>query len=206
MLKIWGRTNSINVQKVLWACDELGLAYERSDAGMQFGVVNSSEYRALNPNGRVPTIIDEGFVLWESNAIVRYLGAKHGTGTLMPDNLQARADADRWMDWCTSTLGAPMLPLFWQLIRTPADKRDSKAIDEARIQTEACFAILDHHLSGKQYISGDRLSVGDIPIGCYTYRWMSLPIERPKLAYLDEWYARLRERPAFAKNVMLPLS
>ena len=206
MLKIWGRINSINVQKVLWACDELAVRYERVDAGMQYGVVSTPEYKAMNPNSRVPTIDDDGFVLWESNTIVRYLGAKHGHGKLMPSLLTTRADAERWMDWSTSTLNAAVTPVFWQLIRTPPEKRDMKAVDEARVQCEAQFAILDRYLAGKSFITGDTLTVGDIPVGCFTYRWLALPIERPKLPNLEAWYARLKTRPAYQKHVMLPLS
>ena len=99
MLKIWGRRNSINVQKVLWCCGELGLPFDRVDAGLQFGVNNTPEYKALNPNGLVPTIDDDGYVRWESHAIVRYLARKHGTGTLLPQDARAAADADRWMEW-----------------------------------------------------------------------------------------------------------
>src|SRR3989454_7315331 len=132
MLVIWGRNNSINVQKVLWCCEEMAIEYKRIDAGAVFGVVNTPEYRSLNPNGLVPTIDDDGFVLWESNAIIRYLAAKHGAGTLWPDDLRQRADADRWMDWATSTVAPAITPVFWGLIRTPAEKRDLKAIEEGR--------------------------------------------------------------------------
>lgn len=206
MLKIWGRTNSINVQKVLWTVEELGIAYERIDAGMSFGVVNEPGYRAMNPNGRVPTIEDAGFVLWESNAIVRYLAAKHGAGSLWPDSLQHRADSDRWMDWCSSTLAAPMTTLFWQLIRTPADKRDGKALDDARTQCEGLYRILDERLTGRPYLAAEHPTIGDIPVGCFVHRWKSLPVERPALPRLDAYYARLAERPAYRKSVMLPLS
>jgi glutathione S-transferase len=206
MLKIWGRTNSINVQKVLWCVDELGVAYQRFDAGMAFGVVNEPSYRAMNPNGRVPTIDDAGFVLWESNAIVRYLAAKHGAGTLWPDSLQHRADSDRWMDWCTSTLAVPMTALFWQLIRTPEDKRDARAIDDARTQSEALMRMLDERLGTHDFIAGQHPTIGDIPVGCFVHRWKSLPVEHPALPRLDAYHARLAERPAFRKHVMLPLT
>lgn len=206
MLKIWGRTNSINVQKVLWCVDELGVAYERFDAGMAFGVVNEPGYRAMNPNGRVPTIDDAGFVLWESNAIVRYLAAKHGAGTLWPDSLQQRADSDRWMDWCASTLAAPMTALFWQLIRTPADKRDAKVAEDSRTQSEALMRMLDERLGTHGFIAGQHLTIGDVPLGCFVHRWKSLPVERPVLPRLDAYHARLAERPAFRRHVMLPLT
>ena len=140
MLRIWGRKNSINVMKVLWTCAELDIPYERIDAGMQYGVVDTPEYRAMNPNGRIPTIDDDGFILWESNTIVRYLAAKHGMGKLMPGPLTARADAERWMDWVLATLNGPVTPLFWQLIRTPPEKRDQAKIDEARTECEKLYA------------------------------------------------------------------
>src|SRR5258708_15720137 len=134
MLKIWGRTNSVNVKKALWAAEELGLKYERIDAGMQFGVNNTPEYRRMNPTGLVPTIEDDGFVLWESHSIVRYLAAKHGAGTLWPNDLRVRADAERWMDWAF-TFQAAFRTVFWGLVRTPAEKRDMTAIDDA---TQTC--------------------------------------------------------------------
>ncbi len=206
MLRIWGRANSINVQKVLWTADELDVAFERVDAGMSYGVVNEPGYRAMNPNGRVPTIDDAGFVLWESNAIVRYLAAKHGAGTLWPESLQQRADSDRWMDWCTSTLAAPMTALFWQLVRTPAEKRDARALEDARAQSEALFRLLDERLAARPFIAGAHLTMGDIPVGCFVSRWRALPVQHPPLAHLEAYLARLAERPAFARHVMQPLS
>jgi glutathione S-transferase len=206
MLKIWGRNNSINVQKAMWTIGELGLAHERIDAGMQYGTVNEPWYRAMNPNGRVPTIDDDGFILWESNAVVRYLCARHGAGNLCPADARAHADADRWMDWCTSTVAPVMTPLFWGLIRTAPEKRDPRAIGEHAKSMAGLAAILDAHLARRPYMAGDSLSMGDIPIGCFIYRWYALPLERAELPHLHAWYARLCARPAFREHVMLPLS
>ncbi len=141
MLKIWGRVNSVNVKKALWCIEELGLHYERVDAGMAFGVVNTPEYRRMNPTGLVPTMDDDGFVLWESHSIVRYLGAKHGMGTLCPADLRARAGAERWMDFAFTFQGA-MRNVFWGLIRTPPEKRDAKAIEEGRAKTIGLLPVL----------------------------------------------------------------
>jgi glutathione S-transferase len=206
MLKIWGRTNSINVQKAMWLIAELELPHQRSDAGMQYGTVNEAWYRAMNPNGRVPTIDDEGFVLWESNAIVRYLAARHSAGRFCPADARQRADADRWMDWTTSTVAPVMTPLFWGLIRTPAEKRDNAAIEGHRLEMEKLAAILDARLEERQYMCGDTLTMGDIPIGCFIYRWYALPIERGAHPHLRAWYERLAARPAFREHVMLPLT
>jgi glutathione S-transferase len=206
MLKIWGRTNSINVQKALWCLDELQLPYERTDAGMAFGCVNEPWYRAMNPNGRVPVINDDGFVLWESNVIVRYLAAKHAAGTLYPEKLTERMNAERWMDWCTSTLNPPITTVFWQLIRTPADKRDATAVAEGTKLCGELFGMLDAHMAGKQFICGDNFTMGDIVTGCYISRWMALPVERPAHPNLSAWFERLKLRPAFKKNVMIPLT
>jgi glutathione S-transferase len=206
VLKIWGRVNSINVQKVLWCADELKLQYQRIDAGLQHGVVKEPWYLAMNPNARVPTIEDDGYVLWESNVIVRYLAAKYPAGGLYPAKLTARADAERWMDWCSSTLGASMTTVFWGLIRTEPEKRDLKAIAEATQKSGELFTMLDAWLARHLYIAGDEFSMGDIPAGCFAYRWLALPIERPALPHLDTWYKRLQQRPAFKKNVMLPLT
>ena len=206
MLKLWGRANSSNLKKVTWLCEEIGLTYNRIDAGMSFGVVNTPEYRKLNPNGLVPTIDDEGFILWESNAIVRYLAAKHAAGTLWPTDLKVRADADRWMDWCTSTLWPAFRPVFWNLIRTPADKRSQKEIDEGARNTGELLARLDGCLAGRKFVAGDQLTIGDIAFGPVVYLVQNVPFDRPKLANYDAWYARISERPAFKKVVALPVA
>jgi glutathione S-transferase len=205
MLKIWGRTNSVNVKKALWCLEELGLKYQRIDAGMQYGVVNTPEYRRMNPTGLVPTIDDDGFVLWESHSIVRYLCAKHSAGTLWPTDLRTRADAERWMDWAFTFQGA-MRNVFWGLIRTPLEKRDTKAIEEGRKKSAELLAILEGNLQERPYVAGVALTMGDIPIGCEVQRWMRVPIERPSFPNVQAWYERLGQRPPFRKHVDLPLT
>ena len=205
MLRIWGRTNSVNVKKALWCAEELGLEYERIDAGMQYGVVNTPAYRKLNPMGRVPTLDDDGFVLWESHSIVRYLCAKHSAGKLWPTDLKMRADAERWMDWAF-TFQAAMRDVFWGLIRTPPEKRDARAIAEGCRQSAELAALLDGNLADKPFVAGARFTMGDIPIGCEVQRWMRVPIERASFPRLEAWFERLRERPPFLKLVDQPLS
>jgi len=206
MLKLWGRINSINVQKVLWALAELKVPYKRTDAGLQFGVVNEPFYRRMNPNGRVPTIEDDGFVLWESNAIVRYLSAKHGAGTLWPDDLRQRADADRWMDWATSTVAPALTPVFWGLIRTPPEKRNMAAIEADAEKVGQAFQVLEQSLEGRDHVAGGHFTMGDIPLGTFVHRWYALAVKRPKLPRVEAYYERLRQRPSYQKQVMLPLS
>lgn len=206
MLKIWGRRNSINVQKVMWVVQELGLAHERIDAGMQYGLVDEPWFRAMNPNGRVPTIDDEGFVLWESNAIVRYLVRRHGKGRLTPPTEQGWAVADSWMDWATTVMAPPVTALFWGHIRTPAAQRDAAALETQRLQMEKVAAVLDAHLARRAFVAGDALSLGDVPVGCFVHRWQALPIERGRRPHVEAWYARLCECPAYRDQVMLPLS
>lgn len=205
MLAIWGNADSVNVQKVLWCCEEIGLPYQRTDAGQRFGVVDTQQFRALNPNGLVPTIVDEGFVLWESNAIVRYLCAKHAAGTLWPLDVRERAEADRWMDWSSSTLWPALRPLFRGLVRTPEAERDARLIDAARLETLDALEILDARLSASPHAGGAALSMGDIALGCAVWRWMALPIDRPPLPAVQRWFDTLSERPAYRKVVMLPL-
>lgn len=206
MLKIWGRTNSVNVKKALWIAEELGLQYQRIDAGLQFGVNDTPEYRRMNPTGLVPTIDDGGFVLWESHAIVRYLAAKHAAGTLWPTDLRVRADAERWMDWTHTFSREFQRPVFWPLVRTPPEKRDNKAIEEARKKCAALLAIPDSALAGRKYLAGEQFTMGDIPLGCHVQLWMRLPLERPDYPHLKAWFDRLCERPAFRKIVDIPLS
>lgn len=205
MLKIWGRVNSVNVKKALWAMEELRLPYQRIDAGMQFGVNKTPEYLKMNPTGLVPTIDDDGFVLWESHSIVRYLAAKHGAGSLWPTDLEVRADADRWMDWAFTFLNA-FRPVFWGLVRTPAESRDMNAIEEGRKKCAALLAIPEQGLAGKTYLAGSAFTMGDIPLGCHVHLWMRLPIERPQHPNLAAWFNRLCARPAFKKIVDIPLS
>jgi len=206
MLKLWGRINSINVQKVLWALAELNVPYERTDAGLQFGVVNEPFYRRMNPNGRVPTIEDDGFVLWESNAIVRYLSAKHGAGTLWPNDPRQRADADRWMDWTTSTVAPALTPVFWGLIRTPPEKRNMASIEAEAEKVGQAFQALEQGLEGRDHVAGKSFTMGDIPLGAFVHRWYALAVKRPKLPRVEAYYERLQERAPYKKHVMLPLS
>ena len=195
MLKISGRLSSVNVQKVVWCCDELGLEYERVDVGGSFGGNNTPEYLAKNPNGLVPVIEEDDFVLYESNAIVRYLAAKHSTGRLWPADPRARADVDRWMEWQSTGYTPAMLQAFWGLVRTPPEKRDGAAIEASRVKGEKHSAILDAHLRGREFVAGDAFSPADIVVGCAAHRWLGLPIEREPRPDLERWYAMLKSRP-----------
>jgi len=203
MLKIWGRTTSSNVQKVMWTVAELGLAHERVDAGGVFGQVDEPWYRAMNPNGLVPTIEDDGEVIWESNAIVRYLSFRYGAGKLAPQDLRARAQADRWMDWQLSTVMPNWGVMFMGMVRTPPSKRDHAAVAGAVKRLGDTYTILDGQLAGRDYIMGSALTMADIPLGMTLYRYFELGVERPALPNLERWYARLKERPAYATHVMV---
>jgi len=206
MLKIWGRANSSNVKKVTWLCEEIGLPYERIDAGLAYGVVNTPEYRKLNPNGLVPTIDDDGFILWESNAIVRYLAGKHAAGTLWPADPKVRASADRWMDWCSTTLAAAFTPVFINMVRVAPDKRNLQAIEEGAKKTVELLARLDAALAGRNFINGDQFSMADISFGGVTWLINNVAFDRPQFANFDAWYARIAARPAFKKVVALPVT
>jgi glutathione S-transferase len=154
----------------------------------------------------VPTIEDGPFVLWESNAVVRYLAAKHGVGKIWPEDLKTRAEADKWMDWQISTFWPTFRPLFWGLVRTPVEQRDVAEIADSQQRTAEILGYVDAHLKNRVYLAGDYFSMGDIPMGCAIWRWMALPIERPVLANVQRWYDALRERAAYRQVVMLPLT
>lgn len=160
----------------------------------------------MNPNNRVPTISDDGFVLWESNAIVRYLCSEYGPGILYSEDLRRRADADRWMDWQATTLWPAMHPVFWGLVRTPPEDRNEVAIEEGRRKSVEAWGILQAHLEGRDYALGDTFTMADIPLGVSIYRWLQLPVERPSMPDLEAYHWRLAERPAFRERVMLPLT
>jgi glutathione S-transferase len=205
-MKIWGRVNSINVMKVLWAADECGVAYERVDVGMAFGGNDQPWYLKMNPNGVVPTLDDGGRVIWESNSCVRYLAARYASGSLWPTDPGERSEADRWMDWQLSTISEDIRVTFWGLIRTPAEKRDMAAIGKSAVNLGKLFGRLDQWMEGKPYVAGQRFTMGDIPVGCFIHRWYALPIERPELKNVKAWYERLLTRPAYKKHVATPLT
>jgi glutathione S-transferase len=204
MLKVWGRRTSINVQKVMLAVGELQLSHERYDVGGPYGKLDTPEYTMLNPNRLVPTIDDNGFVLWESNAIVRHLAQRYGRGTLSPADELTFARADQWMDWSlTSLYGDIILVCFLQLVRTPARTRDNAAVEAAAKRAGEKLALLDRQLSGRSFIVGEQMSIADVAVGTLMYRYFNLPIRRPSLANVDAWYDRLTQRPAYQAHVMI---
>ena len=205
MLKIWGRLSSVNVQKVMWAVRELALPHERIEAGGQFGQVDTPEYLRMNPNRLVPVIDDGGFVLWESNAIVRYLGSRYGEGPLWPADPCTRGDADRWMDWQTTAWQPSMLPAFLGLIRTPEEKRDRAAIEASTALSNAKALMLEQTLQDREFVTGKHFTMGDIVLCCAAHRWLGLPMERPATPALSAWYRRLMMRPAVQGILTLPL-
>lgn len=207
MVKLWGRKTSINVQKVMWTLAEAGVPYERIDAGGTFGRVDTPEFQAMNPNKLVPVLDDGGFLLWESNAIVRYLSRKYGPGTLAPADPQAYACADQWMEWASTGLyGDIISTVFWGLIRTPAAERNNEAVRASVKRAGERLGILDAHLAGRPYILGEALTMADIAVGILMYRYFSLPIERPRLANVTAWYERLKTRPHYQANAMVDYS
>ena len=207
-LKIWGRPNSVNVQKVLWCLRELDLAYERIDAGMQFGRNDEPDYLAMNPNGRVPTLVDGDYVLWESNSIMRYLCLAYGKGTpIYPEAPRQRAAVDRWLDWTLSTVQPVDRPVFWALVRTPPEQRDVAAIQKDADAEAAVWRIADHHLATRRFIEGDEFTIADIAIGAYARRWLGVEgIIRPKQPHLERWLKNLASRPGFAEFIARPMS
>jgi glutathione S-transferase len=205
-IKIWGRRDSSNVQKVLWCCGELGIAFERTDIGGKFGGNKEKPYLDLNPNGLVPTIEDGSFVLWESNSIMRYLVDKYGQGKLLPATPEGRANANRWMDWQLSTFNPAIVPLFWGLIRYPEEKRDQAVIEAFLQKTIKAWEIVDNQLARGSHLAGDEFSLGDIPLGIWAYRWYNLPIERPDFKNIKSWYDRLCRREPYKSHIMIPVT
>jgi glutathione S-transferase len=201
VLKIYGRTTSSNVQKVLWCCGEIGLEFDRIDIDAAFGGLKTPAYLALNPNGVMPTIDEDGFVLWESNVIVRYLAAKHSLGDLCPADLRERADCERWMDWQQTSIATPMGIAFRALLRNPREAMPEMQWRAAVQRAGDLWRMLDARLADRLYVGGDGLTMGDIVLGNAIHRWYKLPADRPDLPHLRQWYDRLCERPAYQKHI-----
>jgi glutathione S-transferase len=197
-LTIWGRANSVNVQKVLWCLAELDLAYERIDAGMQFGKNTEAPYLAMNPNGRVPTLVDGDYVLWESNSVMRYLCMAYGeNSSIYPAHPKARAGVDRWLDWTLS----------WALVRTPVEKRDMAAIQKDVDAEAVVWRIVEAHLASRRFIEGDLFTIADIALGAYARRWLGVEgVTKPKLPNLERWFAQFAARPGFAQFIAPPMT
>ena len=207
-LTVWGRANSVNVQKVLWCLAELDLPYQRIDAGMAFGVNTTAEYLAMNPNGRVPTLVDGDYVLWESNSIMRYLNLAYGKGsTIYPQDAKARAAVDRWLDWTLSTLQPVDRPVFWALVRTAPEKRDMIQIQKDADAEAVQWRIIDARLAARRYIEGDEFTIADIALGAFARRWFGVEgVTKPKLPNMQRWFAQFSERAGFVKFIAPPMS
>jgi glutathione S-transferase len=207
MLKIWGRSTSSNVQKVLWCCAELDLPFDRVDIGGPFGGNKDPEYLKLNPNGLVPTVKDGDLIMWESNTICRYLASTRSGGErIYPRDPAARTHVERWMDWQLAVVGPPMGQLLFGLVRSTPETRDQAAIEAARRRALAAWTIVDDEMKDKRYLGGDALSLAEIVLGTQIYRWFTFPIERPELGYLRRWYDRMRERPGFKTHIEVPIT
>ena len=207
MRTLLGRANSSNVMKAVWLLEELGLPYRREDVGGPFGGTDTPEYRAMNPNGVVPTLVEGDFVLWESNAIIRYLCAANAPGSPMwPDDVRARASIDRWMDWQQTTLMRPQSTVFHGLVRTAPERRDHAAIGAAAAEAARCWTLLDGILSRVSYVAGPVLTLADIALGVQAHRWFSFDMARPPQPHLRAWYDKLLLRPAYALHVAQPMT
>ncbi len=206
MLTVWGRENSTNVKKVLWLLDELGEMYQVINAGGAYGKLSEPLFLSLNPNGLVPCVQDDDFILWESNAILRYLAERSGNPAFWGNDARQRASADKWLDWVSSSLPVPFRQVFINLVRTPEDQRDMAAVKTGMAAFEKQWAVVDAVLAKQTWLSGEKFGLGDIPMGCFAYAWFGLDIERQPHPHLERWYQQLTQRPAYRKRVMIPLS
>ncbi len=207
MRQVLGRANSSNVMKVAWLLEELGLPYERKDVGGPFGGTDTPEYAAMNPNRMVPTLVEGDFVLWESNAILRYLASAHvADSPIWPADVRARASIDRWMDWQQTVAGPPHGILLRGLVRTPPGQRDMAEIDAAAVKADGAWTLLDAVLNRVPYVAGPAFTLADIALGVHVHRWFAYDLARPELPHVRAWYERLLARPAYVRHAALPLS
>jgi len=201
MITLWGRASSANVQKAVWALGELGLSYEHIPLGGKFGGNKEPAYLAMNPNGLVPTLRDGDLIVWESHAIVRYLAASYGAGTLWPADPRDRAVVDQWTEWSASTFQPAWLQLFWKFFRTPPAERDAEAVGRTLEGTQRCLGMLDARLAVAPFLGGDRLTYTDIVAGVAMYRLTTMGLSVPLGANVSAWHARLNKREAFRVGV-----
>lgn len=203
-LSLWGRASSANVQKALWALEELGLAYERIPAGLSFGVNDGAEYRAMNPNGTVPTLRDGDLILWESDAILRHLARSYGRGGLWPTDPAAAAIADQWTTWTAAALGPSVLTLFHRTVRTPRAEQRLEGLETAAEAAARAVALLDAALEGRRFLAGDAFSFGEICPAIMARRALNLPWGAATGPNVARWLDRLSERPGYARWVDVP--
>ena len=207
MRKLWGRANSSNVMKTVWLMEELQIPYERIDVGGPFGRTRDADYLAMNPNSAVPTLQEDGFVLWESNVIMRYLASAHAEGMpLWPTDLRARARVDQWLDWQQTIMGPPGTIVFQGMVRTAPEQRDMGAIEAGFARLGAAWTILDQQLAGHDYVAGPDFTLADIASGVHVHRWFSFTLPRPELPHLRAWYDRLLARPAYRQHCAAPMT
>lgn len=202
MITVWGRRNSVNVQKVMWTLGELGLQYQRHDAGGSFGI--SEDYLQKNPNAVIPTIEDGDLVVYESNACVRHLARTYGAGSLMPNSSSSIALTDQWMDWQCSTFAPVFMQIFLHRLRLPEDKRNPDQLARSVSHIGTLLAQINTKLAACEYLVGDAFSAADIPLGTMLYRYFEMDIERPSLPCVEQYYDRLTSRPAYQQHVMIP--
>jgi glutathione S-transferase len=197
MLRVLGRATSGNVQKVIWLLEELGTPYRREDYGRQFNNTADEAYLALNPNGKVPTLVDGDTVIWESNTILRYLAAKHGGAKLYPADPAARSRIERWMDWQLGALNVPYLGIFKEAKKPAAERAASWDADAKELKAQ--LEILEKGMGGQPWIAGGEMSLADICLGPIIHRCLEFPVDLPGLAGLRAWRDRIAARPAFQK-------
>lgn len=198
-LTIWGRPNSLNVHKVLWLAAELNLEFEHIFAGQQHGIVNTPEFRALNPNGLVPLLKDGDTILWESQIILRYLTEVYGKGSLWIAEPRARFAAEKWLDWYITRVLPVFGVVFFNLVRQPEDQRDLAAVEVAVEKLSKLLDIADAELARQPYLSGEHFGVADIPLGLAIHHWFNLGLDQQQHPHLQAWIERIRSRPHFHK-------
>ncbi|KMV68125.1 glutathione S-transferase family protein [Rosenbergiella epipactidis] len=205
MLQVWGRETSSNVQAVMWCIGELELDYQRYDYGHHFGGLDSDAFYQLNPNRTIPVLQDDDHApLWESGAILRYLASRYAPETFWPEEIFARCEVDRWAEWAkVSVVSLFTQPIFWQLVRTPADERDLPAITRAIDRFESKLAIADQQLNQHPFLAGEHFSLADIQLGHLLYRYYQLGIAQQPFPALNAYYQRLTQRPAYQRHVMV---
>jgi glutathione S-transferase len=196
-LRIYGAPRS-RAFRVLWVAEELGLSYENIPVDSAEGS-KKAEYLAVNPNGRIPALDDEGFVLFESLAITMYLARKHAHAGLYPATLPDEARLWQWSLWGANEIETPLIQWISNRFVLPPEKRNATIAAEAEAKLPRPMAVLDAHLATRRHLLGGEFTVADLNVASLLYTAWFNKGDLSRWPQVRGWLERVLTRPAAVK-------